>query len=78
MPTPAEVSNGTYISLRELADLLAIKLRTIEDMRFRGSLPFPCYQIGRSIRVRIDEVERILVDLVVIPIPFGEQVRIYS
>lgn len=36
MIAPAEDSTGAYISLRELAYLLGIKLRTIEDMCFRG------------------------------------------
>ena len=54
------IKSGRLISTKELAKILNIGVSTIEQGRITGSFPIGFIRIGRTIRYRVDDVEKFL------------------
>lgn len=48
--------NEQYRTEKEIAEFLQISRSTMNRLRMEGGLPY--YQVGRSVRFRMDEIEQ--------------------
>ena len=59
------ITMNKVLSKKEVADSLQISVRQVDYLRKEGKLPY--VQIERSIRFRTEDIERFLVERVVVP-----------